>query len=115
MRFYLAKTLNNMKMYGPIPDLLVEPEERVESYIISEEEIDWILENMVYDINYHCGTNLDDGDYDFVNPDGCRELINYLDNLPKDFVPSKYKGMIEKLKEYAQRAIEYNTGIAIEL
>ena len=33
MEIYLAKTLDNMKMYGPTYDLSMEPEDRVETYV----------------------------------------------------------------------------------
>ena len=109
MRLYLAKTLDNMKMYGPIPDLSMESEDRVEEIGFGEKVNNWVLDNMLYDINYHSGANLDDGDYDF------KELYEYLNNLPEGFVPKEYVDAIDKLKDYTQRAITYNTGIAIEL
>ena len=114
MTFYLAKTLNNIKKYGPVPDLSGEPE-KVEEYNISEEENEWLLDNLVDEINARCNSLLDDGDYDYFDVEMCHALIELLEDLPKDFVPEKYESMIATLKEYAKRAIGYKTGIAIEL
>ena len=114
MTFYLAKTLDNIKMYGPIPDLSSNPK-NVEEYVITEEENEWLLENLVDIINLKCDTLLDDGDYDFFDVEKCKVLLDLISNLPEGFVPKKHGEMIRVLKEFTSQAIEYNTGIAIEL
>lgn len=114
MKFYLAKTLKDMKKYGPTYDLLLEPD-KVEEYVLSEHENEWILENLVDEINSHCGTLLDSGDYDFLDEEQCKSLLMMLDELPADSIPREYFTTIETLKSFATRAVSYGTGIAIDL
>ena len=115
MRFYLAKTLDKMKMYGPIYDLVGEPEDRVEEFLLEEDENEWLLDNLVDDINAECDTLLDDGDYDYIDSEKCNNLSVFLENIDPNKVPEKYKRVVEKLLEYSKRAAEYGTGMAIDL
>ena len=114
MKFYLAKTLEKIKYYGPIPNLSCEPD-KVEEYSFDEEENEWLLDNLVDMINFQCGTLLDDGDVDFFNVEQCKALINLIEDLNDDLIPVKYRRTINILKDYATRAVSYNTGIAIDL
>ncbi|MBO4462362.1 MAG: hypothetical protein J5749_05710 [Lachnospiraceae bacterium] len=115
MRIYLAKTLEGIGMYGPIYDLGTGVPERVEEYVMSEEEQEWLLDNLVDSINATCDTLLDDGDYDYINADKCKDLVNMIDKLPESCVKNQFASALKVLRDYAIRAIEYNTGIAIEL
>lgn len=114
MTVYLSKTLENIKKYGPIPDLSGEPQ-KVEEYVYDEEEGYWLLENLVDAINARCDTLLDDGDYDFFDVEKCKVLVELIDELPKGSVPKKYEKMVSDLRSLALRAVSYNTGIGIEL
>ena len=115
MEIYLAKTLDNMKMYGPTYDLSMEPEDRVETYVFDLTENEWLLDNLVDSINAACGTLLDDGDYDFIPAKECSNLKEVLEEVDLNSVPEKCRLLIDKMLEYADRAIKYNTGMAIEL
>ncbi len=115
MRIQLAKTLDGIGFYGPIYDLGTGVPDKVEEYVMEDNEHDWLLEKMIDRINAECDTLLDDGDYDFIDAGKCKRLIELVDNLPKDYVPEQYKRVVGVLKEYASRAIEYNTGMAIEM
>lgn len=114
MKFQLAKTLEGIKMYGPIFDLGTGGPDKVEEYVIDDVN-DWFLDNMIDRINDVCGILLDDGDVDFIEAEKCKALIEMLNELTDDFIPKQFKEPINVLIEYAQRAIEYNTGIEIEM
>ncbi len=114
MTLYLAKSLENIRMYGPIPDLGGQPE-KVEEYNFGEEENEWLLNNLVDTINARCDSLLDDGDYDFFDVQKCNQLLEVLEELPENFVPEEYSELIRVLREYCIKAISNHTGIAIEL
>ena len=115
MRLYLARTLEGIRMYGPIYDLGSAVPEKVDDYIMEMEEHDWLLDNLVDEINSACDTLLDDGDVDYFDVDKCNNLLSLLDNLENDFVPEYCKRLLLTLREYATYAVENSTGIAIEL
>ena len=114
MRFQLAKTLDGMKMYGPIYNFSTADPDNIESYY-AEDVNDWFLDNMIIKINSYCDTCLDDGDIDYIDAKRCKNLIDMIDDLPSGFVPKEFTETIEVLKDFAQRAIEYDTGIEIEM
>lgn len=114
MRFQLAKTLEGIKMYGPIYDLGTGGPDKVDQYI-TDDINDWFLDNMVDKINATCDTLLDDGDVDYIAADKCKELIIMINSLPNAYIPLECKKTIEVLLDYAKRAVEYNTGIEIEM
>ena len=82
---------------------------------MSDEEYEWLLGNFVDNINATCDTLLDDGDYDYINADKCKDLIDMIDNLSDDIVKNQSASVLKVLRAYALRAVDYNTGIAIEL
>lgn len=115
MRFYLAKTLDNMKKYGPTIDLTMETADRVEEHVLEFDENEWIVDNMVDRINAACDTSLDDGDYDFFDTSQCEKLLVLFDEIDWDSIPEKYQKILKVLQDYSKRAVVYKTGIAIDL
>jgi len=115
MRLYLAKTLEGLNMYGPIYDLGSGVPDKVEDCVLGYAEQEWFLDNLVDEINAACDTLLDDGDVDFFDVEKCNKLISTLSDIREIKVPEYCEYMIDKLREYAVDAINYNTGIAIEL
>ena len=114
MRFQLAKTLDGMGMYGPVPNFSTADPSNIETFF-ADDVNDWFLDNMVIKINSYCDTCLDDGDIDYIDAKRCENLIDMIDELPSGFVPDEFTEAIDVLRDYAQRAIEYNTGIEIEM
>lgn len=114
MRFQLAKNLDGIKMYGPIYDLGTGGPDKVEEYIANDVN-DWFLDNMIDKINSACDTLLDDGDVDYIDAERCKCLIEMINELPDNYIPIEFQQIIEVLIDYAQRAIQYNTGIEIEM
>ncbi|WP_022750578.1 hypothetical protein [Lachnobacterium bovis] len=115
MRLYLAKTLEGLRTYGPIYDLGSGVPDKVEDYVMEFDEHDWLMDNLVDKINATCDTLLDDGDVDYIPAEKCEKLISLLEDLPDQFVPQKYIKVVSVLKDFATRALKYNTGIAIEM
>lgn len=114
MTFQLAKTLEGIKMYGPIYDLGTGGPDKIEEYRV-DDVVDWFLDNMVDKINATCDTLLDDGDVDFIDAENCKKLVGMIKSLPSNFIPLESQKAMDVLADYAQRAIEYNTGIEIEM
>lgn len=114
MRFQLTKTLIGIKMYGPIYDLGTGGPDKVEEYVADDID-DWFLDNMIDRINSACDTLLDDGDVDYISAKKCENLIDMINNLPDNYIPSEFQETIAVLLSYAKRAIEYGTGIEIEM
>lgn len=115
MNIYLAKTLEGMKRYGQIYDLSMEPEDRVEVISFGEDENRWFLKSHVDNVNAACGTLLDDGDVDYIGEEGCKILIRYFEDVNTSDIESQYRQVIDSLLDYAKRAIQYHTGIVIEM
>jgi hypothetical protein len=115
MRIYLAKTLAGISMYGPIYDLGTGGPDKVEEYVMEFEEHDWLLDHLIDRINSHCDTLLDDGDVDFIGAEKCANLIELIESLPRGYVPDNCQNVVKILLDYANRAIEYGTGIEIEM
>lgn len=114
MRFQLAKTLDGIKMYGPIYDLGTGGPDKVEEYV-ADDVNNWFLDSMIGRINSACDTLLDDGDVDYINAEKCKKLIETIDELPSNYIPKEFQEIMAVLIDYAQRAIKYNTGIEIEM
>ncbi len=115
MRVYVAKTLENMKKYGPVFDLSVESQDRVLSRTFGEDINEWMLEHFIDRLNAECDTLLDNGDYDYLDCEKCRKLLVLLSEEETQSLPDGIQEVFKILKEYASKAIENNTGIAIEM
>ena len=89
MRFQLAKTLEGIKMYGPIYDLGTGGPDKVEEFVMEDVD-DWFLNHMIEKINGTCDTLLDDGDVDYISAEKCKDLINMLNDLPDDYIPEEF-------------------------
>lgn len=114
MKLQLARTLEGIGLYGPIYDLGTGGADKVEEFA-TEDRDDWFLDHMVDKINAACDTTLDYGDYDYISAEKCSHLLDMIENLPCGYVPKDYEPVMQVLKEYARKAILYNTGIAIEM
>lgn len=104
-----------MKKYGPTYDLSMEPDSRVEEIYFGDEQSTWFLDNMVDRVNAECETLLDDGDYDFFDYNACLKLKEVIVNQRKLGIPDFFQDAYKALLTYVERAIDYGTGIAIEL
>lgn len=115
MRIYVAKTLENMKKFGPVYDLSAESPDRVSSHTFGEDINEWFLKHFIDRINAECDTLLDYGDYDYLDSKKCKNLLCLLNDEEIQSLPGGIQDAFEILKECASEAIANNTGIAIEM
>lgn len=114
MKFYLAKTLNGIGKYGDIFDLSNESNEKVESFEIEEDDFALLEEYFIDSINDKCNSLLEYGDYDFFDVDKCKILKNWLEENIANNSVKRLDELYNKLLEYTNKAIQYNTGLAID-
>lgn len=101
--------------YGNVPNGPYDPMHHVELYRMRESDRDPMDEDFTDPVNEVCGTTLGYGDVDFLNPTQCRLLTGWLEaRLTRPITP-RLATIYRHLLDYAQRAIQYNTGIVIEL
>lgn len=114
MKVYLAKSLSNLPMYGDVPDLTQE-KNKVVSFEITEEEGNLIDDLFVDSTNELCGAALDLGDYQYYNASQCSLLLEWLYSVSDEERMIPLLNFLNALEDYLQYAVDYNTGIAIEL
>lgn len=114
MKVYLAKSLNNVPFYDDEPDLTMLDGSVVDIYDVSDEELEYIKEWFLFSTNKICDSNLDIGDYQFYDIERCRKLSRWL-NENATSCPTELKDFLANMLCFLDRAIESETGIAIEL
>ena len=106
--------------YGPVPgDGPVETDNvsvlyTSEDCYMDDETYPAYYDNVFGPINDVCGSDLDNFDYDYLSAEQCKKLVPWLDKQianPKD---KRFLPLYKELRDYAKKAIEYNTGIGIE-
>ena len=113
MKVYLAKDLNNIPLYGDIPDLTVTESPIVESFSITDEEYSYLDKYFIDETNNVCNTLLDLGDYQYYSDNQCQLLLVWINNNESNCI--ELKAFYDRLKDYLSYAIDNHTGIAIEL
>ncbi len=106
--------LDGLKYYGDIPEKPENFDGIVEEYPLSVSDIKMLL-NDVDSIDTACDVLLDYGDVDYFNCEKCAKLKEWIDCRLKSTLEPRYREILDVLKEYCSRAIEYNTGVVIEL
>lgn len=101
--------------YGPIPQADYGPNSHSEVYEMRAEDRDPLDEDFTDAVNAACGTVLGYGDVDFLIPRQCQLLTEWIaDRLQKPITP-RLAEIYHHFDDYARRAVEYNTGMIIEL
>ncbi|MBR5181235.1 MAG: hypothetical protein IKW88_03180 [Clostridiales bacterium] len=114
MKVFLSKDLSNLPMYGDVPDLSQETNS-VESFEITDDELDLINEFFIDPTNELCDAALDLGDYQYYNDSQCALLLDWLNKVSNEDHMIPLRNFFNKLESYLQYAVANNTGIAIEL
>lgn len=116
MWFELFLDLQNLKYYGYIPEMPEDRAGRVEIYKFDSKTYrDLINKDFVDSVNAACDSLLDISDVDFFDSEKCVKLKSWLENrLAKDIDPLLFS-LYGKLLEFANKAIELNTGVVIQL
>jgi len=116
MEFVLFLDLNNLDYYGYIPEIPKEPAGRVEIFPLQNQwdDADLFL-NDLPEIDERCDALLDYGDVDYFNNEKCVKLKEWIVERLNKPIDSRYKELLEVLKNYCERAIELKTGVVIDL
>lgn len=115
MKFELIKNPIGLEMYGDIPCLPVDVDDKTGERFIGEESDSWLLlEYFVRKIDSSCPNLLDYGDVDYFNRDKCKIIKRWLENI-EPTENARLIRLFDVLHDYTTRAIELNTGVVIEL
>ncbi|WP_288801157.1 hypothetical protein [uncultured Fibrobacter sp.] len=116
MWLILFKTLEGVPYYGDRPDAIDNGDARIETYdfSIGQEYEDLLEEDFINPMYNLCGSLVDIDESDFFDVEKCAMLVNWLENRFRQEVHPVLKPVYEKILEYAQKAIEYGTGIIIQ-
>ena len=115
MAFELVKSLEGVSFYGNIPESFGAPEGSFEKYRIEESDVLLLNEDFVDSVNDACGTLLDYGDIDFFDAEKCKALKNWLVARLNRDCEDRLAELYGKLLDYAEQAIDLDTGIVVEL
>lgn len=115
MSFYLVKSLDHVNYYGNVPEPAPGHEDAFEEYVLNQSDIKALNDHFVDAINDRCGTLLALSDVDFFDADKCRMLVAWLDEQLEPSPEEIAEPLYRKLREYACRAIELDTGVVVEL
>ena len=114
MYFALIKSFEGLTYYGNIPNVPELPDDRVEVYDISWDDAE-LFDDDLDDLNHSCNSILDFYDVDYFDADKCKLLKKWLLLRIDKKTDNRYRELLEILIRYAERAIELNTGVVIEL
>lgn len=112
MHFQLIKTQTPRVFYGDIPTDLLDNE--AETYMFDWDDMLIMLEDFRTPINDLCDTLFDMGDVDYLPANKCTLIIPWLESR-LDTCEGRLYDLYSKLLDYAQRAVELDTGVVVEL
>ncbi|KAA8819807.1 hypothetical protein CSQ85_03665 [Bifidobacterium rousetti] len=101
--------------YGNVPNGPYGPGFHSEVYRMRESDRDPMDEDFTDEVNRLCDTTLGYGDVDFFDPEQCRLLAGWLEARLTQPITPRLADIYRHLLDYARRAVQYNTGIVIEL
>ncbi|PLS30251.1 hypothetical protein Uis1B_1921 [Bifidobacterium margollesii] len=101
--------------YGNVPERPMQPDGHIEIYKMHESDRDPLDEDFTDAINRVCDTTLGYGDVDFFDARQCRLLAGWLEARLEQPITPRLAEIYRKLDDFARRAVEYNTGVVIEL
>lgn len=114
--FTLFHDFEGVNYYGRIPEPPLELTPQVEHYSMEPSDEKLLNKDFIAPVDELCGALLDIGDVDFLNARQCRLLAAWLKTrLTQDSLNPRLRTIYTILLDYAQRAIEYGTGVVIEL
>ncbi len=118
MWLVLFKTLESIPCYGDepdVPEVLPDPRVEIYNFNIDEKYYEFFEEDFVEPVDKLCEALMDFSEADYLGAEKCVKLREWLgERLVRD-VPKFLKPIYEKIFEFASKAIEYDTGIIIQL
>ena len=117
MRLVLFLTLDGAQYYGYILffDVGEEDSQRIESYELTEEDEDLLDADFIGPIDRLCDSLIDPRDVDYLNAGQCRLMLGWLEQRLNEPIDPRLETIYRKLVEFANRAIELDTGIVFDL
>ena len=117
MRLELFLTLEGAQYYGYIPFFNIDDEnpQRIESYELSKEDEELLDEDFIDPIDRLCNSLIDPGDVDYLNAEQCKLMLDWLEQRLTKPANPRLGTIYRKLVEFANKAIELNTGIVFDL
>ena len=116
MMFALFHDFDGLTHYGRIPNPPLETTPQVEIFrMTSDADRDLMDDDLVDPINRLCDALLGPYDVDFLNAKQCWLLAGWLEARLEQPIMPRLSEIYRKLDDFARRAVEYNTGVVIEL
>ena len=122
MKFVLFKTLENYefnKLGWPIWFEPVENNPTIEYYYYLDNDFDdvdlFYDDEAIVEIAERCDSLISYGEDDYFKVEKCKIQLGWIEERLLKPVAPRYKEMLEGLNDYCKRAIEYNTGVYIDL
>ncbi|MCF0216104.1 MAG: hypothetical protein HUK21_06480 [Fibrobacteraceae bacterium] len=116
MRITLILDYSGLTYYGNIPNTPFPPDPRIEEFrYIEDSDLDLLDEDFIDSINETCDVALDRNDVDYFDKAKCIKLKLWLENHLTEDAHPRLKDIYDTMLRYAQKAIELETGIVIEL
>lgn len=118
MWLVLFKTLEGVSCYGDEPDVPeILPDPRVEKYNfnIDEKYGEFFEKDFIEPVDKLCDALMDFSEADYLGAGKCAKLREWLEGRLVRDMPEFLKPIYEKMFEFTSKAIEYNTGIVIQL
>ncbi len=116
LKFELIKDMTGLEMYGDIPCLPIDYDEKEGERFLGEESDSWLLlDDFVKNIDKICTNDLDYGDVDYFNKSKCIIIKSWLEERKKDPLSDRLQILYQVLEEYIEKAITLGTGVVIGL
>lgn len=115
MKLILVLSLEGLDYYGYIPETFRAKPGQTESFELTEEDEDLLYKDFIDPIDKLCDSLIDPGDVDYLNAGQCRLMLGWLERRLKEPVSPRLETIYRKLVEFANKAIELNTGIVFDL
>ncbi|MBQ3087279.1 MAG: hypothetical protein IJC45_08085 [Clostridia bacterium] len=115
MTFELVLDLDGLTYFSDIPNWTPEMSHNFEVFYLNGEEDLQLMMSVVDDLNLHCQSLLDNGDADYFSGTKLQCLYNWLVRILKTDLNDRLQQLLHKLLLFAERAIELQTGVVIEL
>lgn len=116
MMFALFHNFNDVEFWHRIPQRMGRPASQVEIFRMTADSDRYLLdEDFVDPVNTLCASLIGPYDVVFLDARQCRLLAGWLEARLEQPITPRLAEIYRKLDDFARRAVDYNTGVVIEL
>lgn len=115
MKLVLVLSLEGLDYYGYIPETFQAKPGQTESFELTEGDEDLLDKDFIDPIDRLCNSLIDPGDVDYLNAEQCKLMLGWLKQRLTKPIEPRLETIYRKLVEFANKAIELNTGIVFDL